>query len=53
MTNKLKYIVIALIIALGISILYGYNTFKSQKTDRYIDINNVTVDSNGKISGTG
>lgn len=48
MTNKLKYIVIALIIAaLGLSI-YGYNTLKNHKTDRYIDINNVTVDSNGK-----
>lgn len=46
--DKLKYIVIALIIALGISILYGYNTLKTQKTDRYIDINNVTVDTNGK-----
>lgn len=49
MTNKLKYIVIALIIAaLGLSI-YGYNTLKnSNKTDRYIDINNVTVDTQGK-----
>lgn len=48
MTNKIKYIVIALIIAaVGLSI-YGYNTLKSQKTDRYIDINNVTVDTNGK-----
>lgn len=48
MTNKLKYIVIALIIAaVGLSI-YGYNTLKTQKTDRYIDINNVTVDTNGK-----
>ena len=48
MANKIKYIVIALIIALGISVLYGYNTLKTQKTDRYIDINNVTVDTNGK-----
>ena len=49
MTNKIKYIVIALIIAaLGLSI-YGYNTLKnSNKTDRYIDINNVTVDTQGK-----
>ncbi len=48
MTNKIKYIVIALIIAaVGLSI-YGYNTLKTQKTDRYIDINNVTVDTNGK-----
>ena len=48
MASKLKYIVIALIIAaVGLSI-YGYNTLKSQKTDRYIDINNVTVDTNGK-----
>ena len=48
MTNKIKYIVIALIIALGISILYGYNTLNNNETDRYIDINNVTVDTNGK-----
>lgn len=49
MANKLKYIVIALIIAaVGLSI-YGYNTLKnSNKTDRYIDINNVTVDTQGK-----
>lgn len=49
MTNKLKYIVIALIIAaVGLSI-YGYNTLKnSNKTDRYIDINNVTVDTQGE-----
>ena len=48
MTNKLKYIVIALIIAaLGLSI-YGYNTLKNHKTDRYIDINNVTVNTQGE-----
>lgn len=48
MTNKIKYIVIALIIAaVGLSI-YGYNTLKTQKTDRYIDINNVTVDTQGE-----